>query len=54
MQTDLHDFLARLAGAVTMTLVPVVVIAFLTLPSTLHRPAVDHPVDRNAPLAHMT
>jgi len=54
MQTELHDFLARLAGAVTMTLVPVVLIAFLTMPSSLHRPAADRPIDPNAPVMHMT
>jgi hypothetical protein len=54
MQTDLHDFLAHLAGAVAMTLLPVVLTAFLSMPSTLHRHAADHPTDPNAPAAHMT
>lgn len=36
MQTELHQFLSRLAGTVAMTLVPVVLIAFMTLPMSLH------------------
>jgi hypothetical protein len=36
MQTDLHDFLARMARAITMTLVPVAFIAFVTMPASLH------------------
>jgi hypothetical protein len=36
MQTDLHDFLARLARTIAMTLVPVVLIAFVTMPASLH------------------
>jgi hypothetical protein len=54
MHTDLHEFLSRLAGAVAMSLVPVVLAAFLTMPSTLHRHASDLPIDPNAPVAHMT
>jgi len=54
MQTDLHEFLSRLTGAVAMTLVPVVLVAFLTMPSTLHRHADGHAIDPNAPVVHMT
>jgi hypothetical protein len=36
MQTDLHDFLARIARTIAMTLVPVAFIAFVTLPASLH------------------
>lgn len=36
MQTDLHDFLARLARTIAMTLVPVALIAFVTMPASLH------------------
>jgi hypothetical protein len=54
MQSDLHDFLSHLIGTVAMTLVPVVLIAFLTLPSALHRTGIDDPVDPHAPVAHMT
>lgn len=39
MNADLPDFLARLAGTVAMTLVPVVLIAFLSmLPGGLRGP----------------
>lgn len=54
MQTDLRDFLSRLAGAVALSLVPVVLIAFLTMPSTFHHHAANHPIDPNAPTEHMT
>jgi hypothetical protein len=36
MQTDLHDFLARIARTIAMTLVPVALIAFVTMPASLH------------------
>ena len=36
MQTDLHDFLAHFARTVAMTLVPVALIAFVTMPASLH------------------
>jgi hypothetical protein len=36
MQADLHDFLARIARTITMTLVPVAFIAFVTMPASLH------------------
>jgi hypothetical protein len=36
MQTDLHHFLTSLARTVAMTLVPVALIAFLTMPASLH------------------
>ena len=36
MQTDLHDFLARIARMVAMTLLPVAFITFVTLPASLH------------------
>lgn len=54
MQTDLREFLSRLAGAVAMSLVPVVLTAFLTMPSTFHPHAASHPFDPNAPTEHMT
>ena len=37
MHTDLHDFLARLAGTIALTLVPVVFTAFVSLPISLSR-----------------
>jgi hypothetical protein len=36
MQSDLHDFLARIAGTIAMTLLPVAFIAFVTMPASLH------------------
>lgn len=54
MNTDLREFLARLAGTVAITLVPVVLIAFLSMPLSLGRhPGEPLPV-ANAPAAHMT
>ena len=54
MQIDLREFLARLAGAVAMTLIPVVFIAFLSMPSSLHHHLGNQPNDLNAPAVHMT
>jgi hypothetical protein len=54
MQDDLHDFLARFAGAVVMSLVPVAPIAFLSIPLSLGRYPGEGPSDANAPAAHMT
>jgi hypothetical protein len=36
MQTDLHDFLVRIARTIAMTLIPVALIAFVTMPAGLH------------------
>lgn len=54
MQADLHDFVARFVGTVVMTLVPVVVIAFLSMPLSLGRHPGEESIDANAPAAHMT
>jgi hypothetical protein len=54
MNADLRDFLARLACTVAMTLVPVVLIAFLSMPLSLgHHPGEPLRV-AGAPAAHMT
>ncbi len=54
MNADLRDFLARLAGTVAMTLVPVLIIAFLPMPLSLgHHPG-EPLLDANAPPAHIT
>jgi len=37
MQTDLHDFLARLVGVIAITLVPVILTAFIAMPLSLNR-----------------
>jgi hypothetical protein len=47
-------FLARLACTVAMTLIPVVLIAFLCMPSSLRHHLGSQPNDSNAPVAHMT
>ncbi len=54
MNADLRDFLARLAGTVAMTLVPVVLIAFLSMPTSLGRHPGESRPDAGAPAAHMT
>lgn len=54
MQTDLHNFLARIARTIAMTLLPVAFIAFVTMPASLHHHIGD-PADvtENVP-QHMT
>jgi hypothetical protein len=54
MQTDLQDFLARLLRMLVMTLAPVALIAFVTMPASLHH-HIGKPVSvqEGAP-AHMT
>lgn len=54
MNADLRDFLARLAGAVAMSLVPVVLIAFLSMPLSLGRHPGESVIDAGVPAAHMT
>lgn len=54
MNPDLRDFLARWAGTVAMTLVPVVLIAFLSMPLNLGRHPGEPPPDGDTPAAHMT
>ena len=54
MNADLRDFLARLPGTVAMPLVPVVLIAFLSMPLRLGRHPGEPPLDADAPAAHMT
>lgn len=55
MHADLRDFLARFIGTVAMTLVPVVLTAFLSIPISLGRHPGDPPRDADAPAAaHMT
>jgi hypothetical protein len=36
MQADLQDFLARLVRMIVMTLAPVALITFVTMPASLH------------------
>lgn len=44
MQADLHDFLASFARTIAMTLVPVALIAFVTMPASLHH-HIGNPAD---------
>jgi hypothetical protein len=53
MHTELRSLLKRLASAVALALVPVVLATVLTVPSSLHHLAGNPPVDPNAPAAHM-
>ncbi len=54
MQSHLREFVARVMGTVAMTLIPVMLIAFLTLPSSLHHHIGTQPYDATAHSAHMT
>jgi hypothetical protein len=54
MQTDLREFLTRLAGAVALAMSPVVLIACLTMPSSLHHHLGSQPKVQEVPAAHMT
>lgn len=54
MQTDLKGFLSQLAGVVAMTLVPVVLIAFVSMPLSLNRHP-GEPAQQDAGMTrHMT
>ena len=54
MQDDLRDFLYRIAGTVLMTLLPVVFIAFVSMPISLNRHPGEPPSDAGSSLTHMT
>lgn len=54
MNAELQDFLARFAGTVAMTLVPVVLVAFLSMPLSLGRHPGEPLPAAGAPSAHMT
>lgn len=54
MQIDLQDFLTRLAGVIAMTLVPVIFIAFVSMPLSLNRHPGERAVESNGPVSHMT
>ncbi len=54
MHADLHDFLSRFVGTVVMTLVPVVLFAFMSMPLSLGRHPGEPAKDVGAPIAHMT
>lgn len=54
MHTDLREFLSRLGGTVVMTLVPMVVLVFLCMPSSLHHHLGHAAPPSHAPAVHMT
>ena len=54
MTNDLREFLAQYVGTVAMTLVPVVLIAFLSMPMSLNRHPGVLPSETDAPISHMT
>jgi hypothetical protein len=54
MNSDLRYFLNRLIGVVGMTLVPVVLTAFLTIPFNLGRYPGEGGASQGAALRHMT
>lgn len=54
MHADLHHFLVRLAAVVGITLAPVIVTAFLSVPLSLGRVPGEAPAIDSAPLRHMT
>lgn len=54
MHNDLREFLSRFIGTVVITLVPVLLIAFLSMPLSLgHHPG-EVPLEPGAPFTHMT
>ncbi|WIT13211.1 hypothetical protein PFX98_06265 [Paucibacter sediminis] len=54
MQTDLSQFLRQLAGVITMSLVPVVLVAFISLPLNMGRHPGDAEPHRSTVGAHMS
>lgn len=54
MQQDLREFLSRFAGTVLMTLIPVVFIAFVSMPLSLSRHPGEAPSVPSPSFAHLT
>lgn len=54
MQTDLHEFLARLAGTVMLALIPVLLVVLVCMPSSLHHHLGGTSAATYAPAGHMT
>lgn len=54
MQNDFREFLSRFVGTVVITLVPVVFIAFLSMPVSLSCHPGEVPLGSGAPFMHMT
>ena len=53
MHPELHRFLSRFIGTVILTLIPVIFIAFVSMPFSLHRHP-GEPVPTDLPYRHMT
>lgn len=54
MQNDLREFLSRFVGTVVITLVPVVLVAFMSMPLSLGRHPGEAAPASSAAFAHMT
>lgn len=54
MHTDLREFLSRWIGTMAMAVMPVVFVAFVSLPMNLHRHPGEAVANSFAPSAHMT
>jgi hypothetical protein len=54
MQVDLHNFLNRLVPTIVLTLIPVAMIAFLTMPASLHHHIGAAPTAAHVAPQHMT
>lgn len=54
MHRDLREFLSHFAGTVTITLVPVVLVAFMSMPLSLNRHPGEAPALASAGFVHMT
>lgn len=54
MQVDLREFLVQFLGTVTMTLLPVVFVAFVSMPLSLNRHPGEAASVPNPSFAHMT
>jgi hypothetical protein len=53
MHTELHRFLSRFIGTVILTLIPVIIIAFVSMPISLNRHP-GEPAPTDLPFRHMT
>jgi hypothetical protein len=54
MQLDLREFLTRLVRTIVMTMVPVVLIVFVTMPASLHHHIGTRAIALEAAPQHMT
>jgi hypothetical protein len=54
MPSDLREFLACVSGTMGMALIAVMLVAFVTLPSSLHHHIGSQPNDAAFPTTHLT